>query len=220
MSKLSDTLRHAAHSVASLAVEEDESDQKKPAAAAPAPHPAFNLTPGGFSAAAPAPAGSPFAIPTTQVVDENVYQSVLKKTNFDDTPIGKTIHGYYDGLEDMDVNARFKTAFKLAAKRDGITADQVLATFDSMQAALEKDAQGFSKLASTVEANQITSRQDEKAKLQNEIDQRNQRIAQIDSELATEIPSHANAVVQYGLAQQRRAQEIAQQKAMVATQLH
>jgi len=217
---LKETFSKAAHAAASLVVDTDGSDQKKPASAA-APHPAFNLTPGALSAAAaPAPAGSPFAIPATQVVDEGVYQSVLKKTNFDDTPVGKTIHGYYDGLEDMDVNARFRTAFKLAAKRDGITADQVLATFDSLQAALDKDAQGFQNVAATVEANQITSRQNEKMKLQNEIDERLRRMAQIDSELATEIPNHANAVTQYGLAQQRRAQEIAQQKATFASLLH
>lgn len=206
-----------------LVVEDDEMT-KAPAhaPAAPAPHPAFSLGSMGTAAGvAPAPAGSPFAVPSTTVLDEKVYQSVLAKTNFDTTPVGKAIHKYFDALEGsgLDTNARFKAAMKQAAALDNISADQVLAAFDQMQSALEADAQGFQKIADSVEANQITARQTKITTFQHQVETINQQIAQLQTELVGEQNNHANAVQQYGLAEQRRAQEIAAQKAQFASLL-
>jgi hypothetical protein len=211
-------------SVKHLAVEDDEpkAPVTTPHVAAPVPHPAFNLgSMGAAVGAVPAPAGSPFAVPSTTVLDEKVYQSVLAKTNFDTTPVGKTIHKYFDALEGsgLDTNARFKAAMKQAAALDNISADQVLATFDQMQAALEADAQGFQKVADGVEANQITARQTKVTALQQQVETINQQIAQLQAELVGEQNNHANAVTQYGLAEQRRTQEIAAQKTQFAALL-
>lgn len=74
---------------------EDDAPSVPVAASAPHPHPAFNLNPGGYSAAA-APAlsmGSPFAVPGTTVLDEKVYQSVLSKTSFDTMAISNGTNG-------------------------------------------------------------------------------------------------------------------------------
>jgi len=112
----------------------------------PAPHVAFNLPPASFSTgggAAAAPAmGSPFSVPGTTVLDEKVYATVLAKTNFNTTTVGKAILKYYDALEGViaDQNGRFKAAIQQAQKLDGITPDQVLATFDQLSAALSTDA--------------------------------------------------------------------------------
>jgi|SRR5271166_828363 len=221
MSKLSEF----AHKAASLVVDQDE--DQKPATKPVAPvssHPAFNLSPSTFSAAAPAPAisGSPFAVPGTQVVDEGTYQSILKKTNFDTTPVGRAIHKYYDALEGtgLDTNARFKAAMKQAAALDNIAADQVLATFDQMETALENDAKGFQGVADSVETNQITARQDKITALTQQVTAINAQIAQLQSELTDQTNGHANAVQQYGLASAKRAQEIAAQKAQFAALLH
>jgi len=155
------------------------------------------------------------------VLDENVYKSVLTKTNFDTTPVGKTIHKYFDALEGsgLDTNARFKAAMKQAAALDGITPDQVLATFDQLQSALETDAQNFQKVADNVEANQITARQTKVAQLQQQVETINGQISQLQTELVGEQNNHANAVTQYGLAESRRGQEIAAQKAQFASLL-
>lgn len=219
MSKLKDLANAAIHSVY-------ESDA--PATPAPAPvhaHPAFNLSP-NFSAAATAPAlttpgGSPFAVPSTTVLDEKVYQNVLGKTNFDTTPVGKTIHKYFDALDGVipDTTQRFKAAIGQAQKLDGITPDQVLSTFDAMQAALDKDATGFQGVASSVEAQQITARQTKITDLQTQVSNLNSQIAQLSGELVDQQTTHANAVSQYALAQQRRAQEIAAQKAQFVSML-
>jgi hypothetical protein len=217
---LKDALNAARH----LVIEDD--DTEKPSAPAAAPHPTFDLggfkspAPGGFAAAAAAP--SPFSVPGTTVLDEKVYQSVLKKTNFDSTPVGKAIHKYYDALEGviLDQTQRFKAAIGQAQKLDGITPDQVLGTFDQLQAALDADAQGFQSLAASMEKNQITARQTKIADLQAQVSNLNSQIAQLQTELADEQAKHASAVTQYGLAQQRRAQEIAQQKSQFAALLH
>jgi hypothetical protein len=208
-------------------VEEDGGQGQAPAAPKPAAAPpTFRFTPGatpmgpGFgTAAAPAPAGSPFAVPGTAVLDEKIYKSVLKKTDFDDTPVGKTLHSYYDGLEDMDPNTRFKTAFKLAAKRDGITAAQVLAAFDQLQSALDAETRNFQGLAASIEQKEIVARQQRIADLTNQRQQIDQQIAQLQGELADQTASHSNATQQFTLAAQRRATEISQQRAQFASLL-
>jgi len=219
------SIKDLIHGVKSLVVEDDApaTPAVKPLTSAPGSHPAFNLPPASFStgagaAAAPAMGGSPFSVPNTTVLDEKVYQAVLAKTNFNTTTVGKAIIRYYDALEGViaDQSARFKAAISQAQKLDGVTPDQVLATFDQLSAALDADATAFGRVASTVETNQITARQTKIASLQQQVETINQQVSQLQSELAGEQTSHSNAVTQYGLAQSRRAQEIAAQKAQVA----
>jgi len=221
------SLSQLIHQAKSLVIEEDATPTPaaKPATGTPATHPAFNLPPsfstGTGAAVAPAPSGSPFSVPNTTVLDEKVYQSVLAKTNFNTTPVGKAIIRYYDALEGViaDQNARFKAAINQAQKLDSITPDQVLATFDQLSAALDSDATAFQRVADGVQANQITARQTKITSIQQQIETLNSQVAQLQTELASETASHANAVTQYGLAEQRRAQEIAAQKAQVASLL-
>src|SRR5271157_1711436 len=115
------SIKDLIHQATSFVYEADE----KPVAAVPgkplslAPHPAFNLPPmptGGGTAAAPAPIGSPFAVPSTTVLDEKTYQMVLAKTNFNTTTVGKAILKYYDALEGViaDQSGRFKAAIQQA----------------------------------------------------------------------------------------------------------
>lgn len=215
------SLKDLLHQATSIVYESDEKPAA-PAAPAPVPHPAFNVPmPTGTVAAAPA-LGSPFAIPGTVVVDEKLYQSVLAKTNFNTTTVGKAVIKYFDALEGViaDQSARFKAAIAQAQKLDNITPDQVLATFDQMQAALETDAANFQRLATSEEATQITARQTKISQLQQQLDTINQQIAQLSTELTSAQNTHANAVAQYGAAHDKRAQEIATQKAQVATLLH
>jgi hypothetical protein len=223
MSKLSDL----AHRAASLVVEDDGQDTKPAAKPAPATtgHPAFHFDSTGNIPASTFPSASavsPFAVPTAAVVDENIYQSVLHKTNFDDTPVGKAVKKYFDGLEGIivDPSQRFKAAIAQAQKMDGITPDQVLQTFDSLSAALDRDAQGFQQTAANVESREITARQTKITDLSSQVSNLNAQISQLSGELADQQVKHTTTVQQYGLAQQRRANEIAQQKAQVAALLH
>ena len=222
MSSIKDLL-HQAKSLVYDAGEEAPAPVKP--GATPAPHVAFNLPPASFSTgggAAAAPAmGSPFNVPSTTVLDEKVYATVLAKTNFNTTTVGKAILRYYDALEGVitEQNARFKAAISQAQKLDGVTPDQVLATFDQLSAALSTDAAAFQRVADGVQTNQITARQTKITTLQQQADSISQQIAQLQTEVASETANHSNAVQQYGLAQSRRATEIAAQKAQVAALL-
>lgn len=224
MSKLTDLVNSAKH----LVIEDDA-----PAAAAPTkplanvPHPAFNLpsipaptVPTGAFAAAPA-LGSPFSSGASVVLDENVYKSVKAKTDFNVTPVGKAVKKYYDALEGViaDDGQRFRAAIGQAQKIDGVTPDQVLATFDQMQAALDRDAQEFANVAAAHEKQEITTRQQSIATKQQQVTQLNSEIAQLSTELADETTRSGNAVTQHTMAQQRRAQEIAADKARVQSLL-
>lgn len=222
------SLSQLIHQAKSLVIEDDApaTPAAKVPTGAPAPHPAFNLPPSfstgsSAAAAAPAPSGSPFSVPNTTVLDEKVYQSVLAKTNFNTTPVGKAIIRYYDALEGViaDQSQRFKAAIGQAQKLDNITPDQVLATFDQLSAALDSDAAAFQRVADSVEANQITARQTKITSIQQQIETLNQQATQLQAELADQTANHANAVTQYGLAQQRRAQEITAQKTQVSALL-
>jgi len=222
------SIKDLLHQATSLVYSEDEKapTPTKVTTGTPVPHPAFNLPPtsfstGGGAAAAPAPIGSPFSVPTTQVVDEKTYQMVLAKTNFNTTTVGKAILKYYDALEGVivDQNARFKAAIQQAQKLDGVTPAQVLATFDQLSAALDTDANNFQGLCSSFEQKEITARQTQVATLQKQVETINAQIGTLNSDLADKTVSHSNAIQQYGLARSRRAQEIAAQKAQVAALL-
>jgi hypothetical protein len=216
------SIKDLLHQATSLVYDADEKPAT-PATKIPTsnvPHPAFNVplptVPSGAFGAAPAT--SPFAIPTTVVVDEKLYQSILGKTNFNTTTVGKAVIRYYDALEGViaDQSQRFKAAIGQAQKLDGVSPDQVLATFDQMQAALDADAANFAKLATSEEANQITARQQKITSLQQQQDNISQQIAQLQTELASAQGTHGNAVAQYGAAHDKRSQEIQVQKAQVA----
>jgi hypothetical protein len=210
-----------------LIVEDDETPKTLAPhanATVSAPYPAFNL--GSMGAAvgvAPATvsADSPFEVPNTVVLDEKVYQSVFAKTNFDTTSAGKVVHKYFNSLEGsaMSTDERLKTAMKQASTIDNISADQVLAAYDQMQSALEADAADFHKVADGVQANQITARQTKIAVKQQQVETINAEITQLQTELISEQNNYTHAVQQYGLAEQRRAQEIAGNKAHFAVLL-
>ena len=212
----------------SLVYEADETKTATPAkpTLSNVPHPAFNLpsapavpvSTGGFGAA---PAASPFAVPSTTVLNEKVYQSVLNKTNFNTTTVGKAIMKYYDALEGViaDQSQRFRAAVGQAQKLDNITPDQVLSTFDQMSAALEQDAQQFAAVAAQHDKAEIQTRQNSIASKQQQVTQLNAEIAQLTTELADETSRSTEATTQHNMAHDRRAQEIAGQKAQVASLL-
>jgi len=222
---IKDTLKHAGHGLAGLVVETEEETPAPAAKPATGTHPAFHFdSSGNVPSTFPSvsSSSSPFAVPTAAIVDENIYQSILAKTNFDSTPVGKAVKKYFDGLEGIlaDPNQRFKAAIGQAQKLDGITPDQVLQTFDGLQASLDRDAQGFQQVAAGVEAREITARQNKITDLTTQVTNLTAQIGQLNSELTDQTTKHSTTVQQYGLAQQRRANEIAQQKAQVAALLH
>src|SRR5208282_598225 len=219
---IADRLKNAAHAATSLVMTEDEETQKPgPAAPKARPVPAASFSVGAAPSFAPtAPSGSPFAIGGgAAVLDEAVYQKVLAKTNFDQTPVGQVIHKYYDALDGtpLDVNTKFKTAITQATKLDGLTPDHILQAFDDLLVTLQKEGDNFQRAADGLTQREVTSRQQS---LQQISDQITQQIAdlqtkhsQVSGELADAQTKVANGSTQFGLAATRREQEIRQQKA-------
>lgn len=165
---------------------------------------------------------SPFLVPTTTVLDDVLYQRVLNQTNFDKTPVGQIVHKYFDALEDsgMDVNARFKTAIKQAAKLEGVASDKVLLAFEDMKAALQTENDKFTRVMNAQIKQEIEGRQTSLQQYSDQIAKLNQQIVDLQNqhtktsaELAEAQARIANAQTQMQLATTRRAQEIETQKA-------
>jgi hypothetical protein len=225
---IADRLKNAAHAATSLVMTEDESTEtQKPGPAAPKARPvpaaSFSMGAGASPSFAPtSPTTSPFAIGGAAVLDEAVYQKVLAKTNFDSTPVGQVIHKYYDALDGtpLDVNTKFKTAITQAQKLDGLTPDHILQAFDDLLTTLQKEGDNFQRAADGLTQREVTSRQqtlqsitDQIAKLTQQIADLQTQHTQVSGELADAQTKVANGSTQFGLASQRRAQEIQQQKA-------
>jgi methyl-accepting chemotaxis protein len=232
MSKIGDALKSATHAVSSLVVEDDgvETQKAGPAPAKPVARPAASFSMGATPSFAPtSPSTSPFAIGGATVLDEAVYQKVLAKTNFDQTPVGQVIHKYYDALEStpLDVNTKFKTAIAQAQKLDGLTPDHILQAFDDLLSQLQKEGDNFQRAADGLTAREVTSRQTTLSQINDQINSLTQQIAdlqtkhsQVSADLADAQTKVANGSTQFGLASQRRAQEIQQQKAQFQALLH
>lgn len=227
-----DKIKNAAHAASSLVMTEDETETQKPGPAAPKakPAPAASFSMGATPSFAPtAPSTSPFAIGGAAVLDEAVYQKVLAKTNFDQTPVGQVIHRYYDALDGtpLDTNTKFKTAIAQAQKLDGLTPDHILQAFDDLLASLQKEGDNFQRAADGLTQREVTSRQQTLQQISDQINTLTSQIAdlqtkhtQVSGELADAQTKVANGSAQFGLASQRRAQEIQQQKASFQALLH
>jgi hypothetical protein len=217
------SLKDLANKAKHLVIEEDETAAKPtPHVATPeVPHAAYSIsTPVSTGALGAAPAlGSPFAVSTPAVVDEKLYQSVLHKTDFATTPVGKAVQKYYDALEGVADPQRMKLAVGQAQKLEGITPDQVLSTFDQLETSLENEAATFAKASAGFENTQINALRTQIQQIQAEIDQRNQKLTELNTTLANNTANHADAGSRWNLVQQRRAAEIADQKQRFSTLL-
>ena len=126
----------------------------------------------------------------------------------------------------LDPNTKFKTALGMAKKRDGLTADKVLATFDQLRAALKAESDKFATSVNNMVMKEVTARQVTLdtisatiAQKQKDIEALQQQHTQVNAELADAQTKVSNATTQFGLAAQRRSAEIDQQQAQFAALL-
>jgi len=187
------------------------------------PYGSFGATPSSFPAS-----GFPGAPGIGPVLDEAVYKTVLDKTNFDNTTTAAMIHKYLDAMEGtpLDPTAKFKTALQQAARLEGLTADKVLATFDTLKQLLKAESDRFATSVNNMVTKEVTARQnqlqqiaDTIAQKQHEIEQLQMTHTQVAGELADAQTKVSNATTQFGLAAQRRSAEIDQQQAQFSALL-
>jgi len=187
----------------------------------PPPVPSFSQA----SAYEPPPMSFPSAIDTGTVPDnDEVYQRLLAKTDFESTDAAATIHKFLDPLKDipdtvMPPNVKFKTAVLQAKAQAGLTGDSILATFDSMAARLHQEQDAFGEKAKQFIAREVAGRQDHIAQITTQIEQLQQQLAQLSSELVEAQGKGTHAQSQFVAAAHRREIEIEQQKEQYASLL-
>jgi hypothetical protein len=208
-----------------------EDEPAPPAQHTPPPAAPQQFASPSFAAPAAAPmdaAGpAPYALPIDAgvVADHDpVYQALLAKTDFEGTPTAATIHKFLDPLKAipdtvMPSNVKFKTAVLQASAQAGLTADGILAAFDTLTAKLQQEHDAFGGKEQQFVAREITGRQDQIQKISEQITQLQQQLAQLSNELVDAQGKAAHAQSQFEAAVQRRTSELEQQKALYASLL-
>jgi len=210
-----------------MAFEEEPEKPEKPAAPAAttataqpvsAAHVPFTYAPPVVTAVA-AP------IETGTVADnDEVYQRLFSRTDFETTDVAGTIHKFLDPLQAiadtvMPPNVKFKTAVLQAKAQAGLTEEGILNAFDNLKAQLQQEQDAFSAKAQQFAAREISGRQDKISQISSQIAQLQQELAELSGELVEAQGKGTHAQGQFVAAAQRRAIEIEQQKEQYAALL-
>jgi hypothetical protein len=216
--------------------EKPQTPEKQAAVTSPAAAQAFGTAAHTF---APAPAAHPFETDVTSappvsypmpidtgVVPDNdeVYQKLMSKTDFEGTDVAATIHKFLEPLKAipdtvMPPNIKFRTAVLQAQAQAGLTQDGILAVFDTLKARLQQEVDAFNAKAQQFVAREITGRQDRIGQISTQITQLQQQLAQLSGELVDAQGKSTHVQSQFAAAAQRRNSEIEQQKSQYAALL-
>src|ERR1700743_1758887 len=84
----------------------------------------------------------------TAPVDNDIYRSLLEKTDFNSTPVGKVLVAKLDLLKETSLDERTKlvTALKIGSA-ENLNAQSILSTFDSLIQTLQSESDSFNKSA-------------------------------------------------------------------------
>jgi hypothetical protein len=183
-----------------------------------APPPAYTPVQSAFVPAAPIDTG------TVAADNDEVYQRILAKTDFEHTEAAATIHKFLDPLKAipdavMPPNIKFTTAVLQAKAQAGLTEDSILSGFDKLKAQLQQEQDSFNAKAQQFTAKEVAGRQDRISQITSQIAQLQQELAQLSGEFVDAQGKAARAQTQFAAAVQRRGIEIDQQKAQYASLL-
>jgi hypothetical protein len=208
-----------------LIVEEDATPTTTkpatPVAATPtaAPLPSLNL-----SAAAPlslniggmTPVTTNATVATSEPENDDAYQRLLTRTDFEKTDAGQTIRKYLEQLapvpETVMPAATKQTTAILQAKAE-LGEVRILGAFDTLKATLSDEQQKFSAKAQQFEQSQIVARQQRITAIQDQITQLQKEMSDTATALSEAQGKAARAQGAFAVAVQRRSNEIDQQKA-------
>jgi len=170
----------------------------------PAPVPSF-----GFGAAAPA-----LASVTSIAVNDEIYQRIKSKTDFDQTPAGQTLAQFIAPLAGIitDEAQRFKAALAQAGTQSGLTGDKILSVLDGLKIALQNEIQEFNDAARSQTEQEVSGGIAEVAQLDAQIAELQQKRQQRQAAVTAAQTKIASGSQQFSLAATRRGQELDQQK--------
>jgi hypothetical protein len=213
----------------SMAFEEEPQKPEKTAAPEPAAAPSLAqpLEPAHahFRYAAPVPTTVSVPIETGTVADnDEVYQKLLSRTDFETTDVAATIHKFLDPLQAiadtvMPPNVKFKTAVVQAKAQAGLTEEGILSAFDKLKAQLQQEQDAFGVKAQQFAAREVSGRQDKISQIASQVAQLQQELAELSGQLVEAQGKSSHAQSQFAAAAQRRAIEIEQQKEQYAALL-
>ena len=230
---LIDSLKH-------MAFEDEPEKPEKPehpvTAATPASAQSFGTASHSFAEAAaqtfateatsaPAPAAYTQPITVGVVADnDEAYQKLLAKTDFEGTDVATTIHKFLDPLKAipdtvMPTNVKFRTAVLQATAQAGLTEDGILGTFDTLKTKLQQEKDAFGGKAQLFAAKEVKGRQDQIQQITEQITGLQQELARLSNELVEAQGKSTHAQSQFEAAVQRRSSELEQQKALYASLL-
>lgn len=207
-----------------------EEEPPKPEANVAAPTPPSLAQPlehahAPFTYATPVPTTVATPIETGTVADnDEVYQRLLSKTDFETTDVAATIHKFLDPLQAiadtvMPPNVKFKTAVVQAKAQAGLTEAGILSAFDKLKAQLQQEQDSFGTKAQQFAAREISGRQDKINQITSQIAELQQELAELSGQLVEAQGKGSHAQSQFAAAVQRRGIEIEQQKEQYAALL-
>jgi hypothetical protein len=207
---------------------EEEPEKPEKTATAPAPptfaQPVQNAH-APFTYATPVPTTVAAPIETGTVADnDEVYQRLLAKTDFETSDVAATIHKFLDPLQAiadtvMPPNVKFKTAVVQAKAQAGLTEEGILTAFDKLKSQLQQEQDAFVSKAQQFVAREVSGRQDKINQITSQIAELQQELAELSGQLVEAQGKSSHAQSQFAAAIQRRGIEIEQQKEQYAALL-
>lgn len=176
--------------------------------------------------ASPTPAPMPISVSEPIMAaavpdNDELYSKLLAKTDFDGTEVGAAIRRFLDPLANlpMDSALKFKTAVAQASAQLGLTESAILAAFDGLKLALQKEQDVFAAKEKQFIDREINGRQERISQITTQLAQLQKELSELSTDLMEAQQKAANARGQFSAALQRRANEIEQQKAQVTALL-
>jgi hypothetical protein len=197
-------------------------DGSKPAAKPTASTPASGSQPQRVNSSFPQTASyvpaPTFAAPTTG--DDTIYNKLVDRTRLEGTQPYQQLNNFLVPLKAviLDPDLRLKAAFA-QAQTTGLDGNRFMSAFDSMNAALDNERDGFSQSVDD-QTRAINSKEEQMAKCMSDIAELQQKItetATLSEQLRAEVARSKNklesAKAQFSSAYERRKAEIANQRA-------
>jgi hypothetical protein len=167
-------------------------------------------------------------IAPVEAVASDKLQKLRDKTNFDATEVGALLRKFLVPLEGLglDEKTKYKAALATANAQQGLTADKVLETFDTLLTTLHGEQGNFQRALDQFESKEIKDRQNRLKQVSDQIAQKKKELEDLTAQLSVVSGQLARAQqdeqqVQndFSKAMQARATEISQQKERYSTLL-
>lgn len=147
-------------------------------------------------------------------VDNDIYRSLLEKTDFNSTTVGKVLVSKLDMLKEtlLDERTKLVTALKIGSA-ENLNAQSILSTFDGLIQTLQAESDNFNKSAQSALDKEVTGRQTKLQEIANQITDLQKQQTQISSDLIDQQGKIQHGQMMFKSAFSNRSLELENQKA-------